>query len=503
MKHYILFVFLIFLIKNGYSQTVFFNKTASYFGGAVSLIITDSSYKFFGSTVNNLTNGQYNLFYQELGKDSGDFISYANLLDSFNSYYPYLHGTIRLSDSNYLTAGTVVHYSSSRPGYGSLTKFTPNFDTLWHREFPDWDSIRPSDTNPWYSNRLWVARELPSGDFICIGDYYRGYGYETDGYLMKVDRMGNYLWHKTLTQFNGRTLELGDSGSVYVIGTYWGLKIAKFDSLGNQVWFKIHNTSDIMYLPTQMVKTLDSCIVVPYSRVYKTDGTDDWSHIRVVKIRQKDGQLVWSKYFMQNFDNEVNGIKQLPDGSFIIYGKTGYENPWDLSLDRYYGLLLKISSSGDSLWSRLIRRQIIPLYDEQSFVDLQLTEDSGFIAAGVYEDPYLTYSTPWFVKMNSLGCTDPNCLDTLIGSAEMLQFKDEFLVVYPNPVQDILKVGINVQNLQIEQINIYDMGGRLVLSKEIRSPSTQIDVSSLISGIYIIEVIDMNGKVSSKKFVRE
>jgi len=349
------------------------------------------------------------------------------------------------------------------------------------------------------------VKELPTGDLLCVGDYYRGSGYNYDGYIMKTDSLGNYLWHVSLNN-KGMTrcyvIELGDSNSFYIVGGYGapGIALAKFDSIGDLVWRQIYFTNDTIWVPHQIAKTYDSCFVIALAKIYHTDLGDAWSHIKVIKVRQKDGQLVWSKYFRHNIDNRVYGIIQLPDSSLVLYGMTGYSNIYDPSLDKKYGLLFKLNSEGDSIWSRLIHKQP---GEDQAFCDLKSTDDKGFVGTGSYMDNSLAHTTLWLVKMDSLGCTDPNCLDTLIGSAEMAEFKDEFLVVYPNPVHNRLTVGINVQGLKIEQLKIYDITGKLVEQKYIDSPSCRVNVSNLPSGTYILEVRDMEGKISTEKLVKE
>jgi len=74
------------------------------------------------------------------------------------------------------------------------------------------------------------------------------------------------------------------------------------------------------------------------------------------------------------------------------------------------------------------------------------------------------------------------------------------LQVYPNPVISELK--IIAENLQtpIEQINIYDITGRLMLHSSFLI-SNSINVSSLKAGIYFIEIRSGNEK-TMQKFVK-
>jgi hypothetical protein len=473
------------------------------FADSYSIIEKDSFYMSIGKAVTSLTKGCLNLILYQIDKQNGSILNTNLLVDTLSSYYPRFHSTIKLKNGGFLMAATKQYHNAAGPAYGILIKFDDNFDTLWTKEYPDWDSIRPSDTYPSFANRMYAVKELPTGEFLCVGDYFRGEFGAYDGYVVKTDSIGNYMWHKPLTSFNPEIIELGDSGSFYLIGPGPGLKITKFDSLGNQLWQQAHFITDTMFAPSQAAQTIDSCFVIAYSKSYKVLGSDIYSWIRVIKVDKKDGQIVWSKYFRHNVTNMVYGIIQLPDSGLLIYGESRYYNQWDPTLTKEYGLLLKLSADGDSLWSRIIQRRDSCQNDMQSFYDIQTTDDKGFVATGYYADPFLHYSTSWFVKMDSLGCTDPNCLDTLIGGVEMQQFKEDYLVVNPNPVHDKLTIGMNVPSLAIEEIQIFDIHGRLVHQQKIHSPSCQIDVQPFKPGIYLLQVRDRNGVVSTKKFVKE
>jgi hypothetical protein len=85
----------------------------------------------------------------------------------------------------------------------------------------------------------------------------------------------------------------------------------------------------------------------------------------------------------------------------------------------------------------------------------------------------------------------------------MMAFKEKYLVVYPNPVQDMLTVGINVQDEKIKQLDILDEQGKLVLSEQVNSSSTQLSVKHLPKGLYFVQVTNQNGDVKTEKFLKE
>ena len=67
--------------------------------------------------------------------------------------------------------------------------------------------------------------------------------------------------------------------------------------------------------------------------------------------------------------------------------------------------------------------------------------------------------------------------------------KSKELLVSPNPVFDILNIKYDTADFP-KSLKIYDLIGNVVLQVEISSPYSMIDVSSLCSGVYIINIDD-------------
>nr|WP_081659308.1 T9SS type A sorting domain-containing protein [Pedobacter glucosidilyticus] len=81
----------------------------------------------------------------------------------------------------------------------------------------------------------------------------------------------------------------------------------------------------------------------------------------------------------------------------------------------------------------------------------------------------------------------------------------ENLIVYPNPVEDILNVKIALEQ-GISAVRINNLEGKRVFSKQINLSNGSIfnaDVSFLKPGIYFIEITEMNGAVKFIKFIKK
>jgi hypothetical protein len=59
--------------------------------------------------------------------------------------------------------------------------------------------------------------------------------------------------------------------------------------------------------------------------------------------------------------------------------------------------------------------------------------------------------------------------------------------LYPNPSNEV--INISLSQTQNAQVRIFDMTGKLVLENSINGYGKQIDISSLVSGVYSVVLI--------------
>lgn len=78
-------------------------------------------------------------------------------------------------------------------------------------------------------------------------------------------------------------------------------------------------------------------------------------------------------------------------------------------------------------------------------------------------------------------------------------YSDRLMRVFPNPVNDILKVEMNSQKVSYRIISI---DGKIVM-QALLPQDKQIDVSSLDKGIYIINLTDEDGQTLSRKIIKQ
>ena len=120
------------------------------------------------------------------------------------------------------------------------------------------------------------------------------------------------------------------------------------------------------------------------------------------------------------------------------------------------------------------------------------------IIAGETSSQYFpSISGDYAVIVNDGICTDTSdCINTtglFVAETEHSAFE-----IYPNPVQSILKIEIDQS---AEEINIIDAQGKMVYTLKIEEPKSELDLSHLEDGIYLIRIHTTN-RILTRKFIK-
>jgi hypothetical protein len=73
--------------------------------------------------------------------------------------------------------------------------------------------------------------------------------------------------------------------------------------------------------------------------------------------------------------------------------------------------------------------------------------------------------------------------------------------MFPNPATDILSIQFN--DTSELKVTLFDLLGRKVISKVLDSNNSDIDVSTLASGTYIVQMQNENNEKISKNLIIE
>lgn len=81
-----------------------------------------------------------------------------------------------------------------------------------------------------------------------------------------------------------------------------------------------------------------------------------------------------------------------------------------------------------------------------------------------------------------------------------VDFNSNKFTIYPNPVKDILNIGLNKT---ISSVAIYNLLGQEVLVKTVNADQSQLNVANLSKGTYMVKVTAEDGAIKTMKVIKE
>ncbi len=378
-----------------------------------------------------------------------------------------------------------------------------------------------------------------SDDFIVEDTLLQGFNHEKKAFIIKYDNEGNFKWFNstnggestsfqdikidnddnivTIGHFetrNGDSISIGtshvssviDLTSTYDIPTQDAI-IAKYNSNGEFLWMNtvggmkddwgnkisINNQNEILMVGT----FTDSAKIDNIS--FKSNGAYD---IYLCKLSAK-GDAVWVKTAGAPWSGSEEGksIATDTDGNIFISG--------DVITGARFGHgenEVMVSSSDNSL----IRMGFIAMYNKDGTFQWVRNITDG---ESTIEDIYYNNSTisltgnfsheTQFLNM-SIPVSYPNTINFFlalvnidpVSKCETFQLNND-INIYPNPTDGILKINSS-NSLDIINLNIINMNGEIVVSKNKIEYPILIDLSFLPDGIYILKTFTNNGLITKK-----
>lgn len=129
-----------------------------------------------------------------------------------------------------------------------------------------------------------------------------------------------------------------------------------------------------------------------------------------------------------------------------------------------------------------------------------LTEISTSNFVGAIDDIYI-YSRPLSVQ-EVKDLKDGNIKGTMLTVPDFdEEYTPEDIVIFPNPTKDQFNIKVYNESIKATSIKVFDVNGKLAL---LSYDTEQINVSSLSTGTYIIQVIGKNNEIlKSEKVIKE
>lgn len=168
-----------------------------------------------------------------------------------------------------------------------------------------------------------------------------------------------------------------------------------------------------------------------------------------------------------------------------------------------HGLLIKVNEQLELEWYHFYSPPGLVVNDNPYFIDIEPTPDGGYVIGGMYVEAL--GSPHWIIKIDNCGYEVEN------GCPEFVSVEEHATIVemqlWPNPASDYVNVDLEgISNVRLSTLNIqvFDITGLKVLGQQVKNVTQmQLDVSSLATGMYIVEVDFGDGQKTMQKLMVE
>ncbi|MBZ0207801.1 MAG: T9SS type A sorting domain-containing protein [Flavobacteriales bacterium] len=378
-----------------------------------------------------------------------------------------------------------------------------------------------------FGDTLWT-KPLLSDTFasavkaIAKGDHFYFTGLEAsgvllgnNGYVMRTDTSANIeLFRLDPTLDMPMTLDVDDQGNMYLggksrdIGNGKGY-LLKIDSMGDELWHAYQpkpkgNWWGVKHVFGDKLLCMgewQSYILPPpgepydntmYLAMYSDDGTLQWQYSGL-----KGKPTSYTKAFF------TDGYQD-SDSTFIVCGPI-QQLAWNRAV------IYRFTADGDSLWRRdyaHFGNVVNPTAFPEIPWDIEPTSDGGMVLTGETwnGDTVPPYSdvNMWLLKLDAEGCLVPGC--QYVGINEIAYGLEHALRAWPNPGTGRINLALDLpEGLHLEghlQLQVYDARGRLVVNRNLGGQLAQditLDLTGQPAGFYSAHISDAHRILTGAK----
>lgn len=284
----------------------------------------------------------------------------------FADYYiSACNSMIQTADSNIVVTGYAVRKREFQSNL-LLMKIDTLGNVLWHKVYGgDGDEQGLS------------VIETHDGGYAVAGFTSSNQDADPNWYIIKVDSNGNLLWEKQFGSSNDdRALSIAqtyDDGFVITgyIGTPDGgrklMSLVKLDNDGNDEWTQWYYINE-WCAGTSVIATRDSMIVAAgYTKAFTITDYD----VLLMKTDMQ-GDTIWTRTFGDEDWQEGTGVIEAYDNTFVVSGFSSSNKR-----DQSSFLMMKYDGNGNLLWHDAFKRK-----SQDYAKSIVETRDNGILLAG-------------------------------------------------------------------------------------------------------------------------
>ncbi len=222
-----------------------------------------------------------------------------------------------------------------------------------------------------------------------------------------------------------------------------------------------------------------------------TANVQAWTEVTLDTPIYIDGQDLWVGYWvnggMGTFVPGCDAGPADPNGDWIAFGP-GFGHLAD-NPDLNYNWLIHAHLDGDPMTQWLSTDPTEGSLVQDAYQDVDVMIDATDLSSDVYTGKVVVRNNDPVnpeVKITVL-------VNVTVGVNE--NGEKEFVMIYPNPVNDVLNVG---SNGDIQHIRVMNSVGQVVYDQEMNVAKAQVNTSNFQSGVYFVQIDTNNGSTTQK-----
>jgi hypothetical protein len=489
------------------AQFIYFNEwwdEVPEFSASVgmNIFIQDSGYVTIGSKTGSLIQVRKLTSNGVLGQESAFEFDHSMFIYSADQYL-------------YDSVGNLVVLTQINAGDNAMS-----FLSGWNQDFELISTEITGLTSLDTAVIMYSGMRPLSNDTIALAGV-QGYNTDSDGYpeeyeviLWKRGLSGVTIWKKTMFYQQEKSMFVcdfhitpqGEYLIVLVSGT--GINknhvIIKADSEGNYIdhyeWGGEYNEYKCRMLPLDNGNYLVFYEDVTWMDIYPMLLDLHVMEFNPATVLPVDGtdQIINTPYTNDIVNTfQIDDFLKTPDGGYAVMMNFRENDPI-----QYQPFILKLDSAYQYEWMKTYAPD--SPWIQGALFDFEVTHDGGFIATGdfVYPPEPQSYFRHWVIKLDA--CGDVEYMDCpFVDVVEhSLDPGQGLFSVFPNPASGSVSIS---SAQEFESITIRDVTGKVVLASELSNHvlQTQVDVSMLAKGIYLLEVDFGNGHIQTQRLAVE
>ena len=505
MKYLILFANVLALLSAvpTYSQGLYldevYNVDTSFDWGRNVFVENDGNYFIVGGAVNS--GNRHTIFVKKIAPDGTQLLSKVIFASDIYSFFCGLPGSVKqFSSGDFLVPISKEKYHPNvlqRRQYGGLARINSNGDVIWIKYYTD--STVALDF-------MWNCNILPDGGLILVGqrDYYSGSQLSAKALIVRTDSLGNVIWSKVHNQCNAFVTVSYANGNLLIGGRiYEHIQFNfQYDYMRSRPWYFLYDESgnliaDSLYNGKFGGGSLigEGSIFGDQNGGYYVYGSLDsvlsvssqyTNHPNYLARVSNDFKIVWIKKFSSSpLKQELGGIKQLKDGSYLLLGINWGLNSWASKINKFGFVEWHNEFGTDTgMQSYLIAADERP--------------DGAIVMTGTrrsLNNPGWHRTDAWVLVVDSNGCLMPNCAPTNVTKTQI--DKGE-VFLYPNPTTGNFTVKVPSSGT----LSISSIDGQLLASVAVIKGENSVTLPARARpGIYIVDFRSIDGYHTVRKLI--